>query len=120
MKISFDLQLVKHWDQPASQCHLYMTVAMFSFQADPLPNFTKVKTEASEIKQLSSEARPLGFGYQNTDSYFVLIGCFSRDLPPAAEGPCHSERSGRTAGMVFQKLPLSRRRHTEGEEPAGA
>lgn len=86
---------------------------------------TKVKTEPSEIKQLClirhirSKVRPLGFGYQNTDSYFVLLGCFSRDPPPAAEGPCHSERSGRTAGMVFQKLQLSRRRRTVGEEPVG-
>lgn len=87
--------------------------------------FTKVKTEPSKIKQLSlirhirSKVHPLGFGYQNTDFYFVLIGCFSRDLPPAAEGPCRSERSGRTAGMVFQKLQLSRRRRTVIEELVG-
>lgn len=51
------------------------------------------------------------------NSYFVRTGCYTGDLPPAAEGPCHSERSGRTAGKVFRKLQPSRRRRTTGEQP---
>lgn len=95
----------------------YMTVAIFSFQADRL-----FRSKQPKIKQLGlifqiwSPVCSLGFGYWRTDSCFVLTGCYSGDLPLAAEGPCHSERSGRTAGKVFRKLQPSRRRRTIGEQ----